>query len=749
MIPRVSKRYASTAKSKPRQGRKGHLYGQAREHPPVTPEEQVRITRRRIEKAERDERMDITMALTPVKTYMGGFTRPRDLRALYWSKGGHYHTSGKVYETPPASAYVPHTVYLLEGRYPTKHGLGRADTLEHVVGVCRECDFPEVLRNYNSERAPKDQLGAMDNARWPWQPKKHECRVQWWAADEDPKAIIRELRGEGADVALYNGTGSFDAGKDEHEELLGKAPLPLHMMNKASSSRQQVRGFHTSAYARHPTSYNEDHIVPDFYIKHKLDRKRASSIKSGATPSTTSPSATDTKGTEVDAVEEAVHDPHRQTTGVKKRKHEEAALMQHLSDSILSDELAASTRRLRTKTPVEHYDADGMLVHASGFVVPGAGHASTSDVARSKERKRDEESDRAAQTAAVAEAVLESDLDHLTMASTRPRSHKVPFEIREPDGTVKHPSGFVPPTPANEFKYSDSASLERDLSAAVGRQRARETDGRNATRKGGRGLHTTAVVRATEVYPPFPSLHTLPPHVPGPEFPFEEMVETVQETRATSSPQSSAGTPEPATIRSQYLSTLAGTPFFRPLLTLTVSTRPLGMSLVRLSHSLPRGLPFYASVPAEDRKDSASFSSRMRNLRLDRMHSLSVTLAQALSGARGGLLGIRFNQDERGRGIEGEGLEQALAWKRRVIGVGVGNWYSRAAEVKEAFKTDGEEKVAGVYTSVTEAKDKGPFDVYGLDEWGKRLSETGEVLAYPAKPEITPLSEALAKEALR
>lgn len=68
MIPRISKRYASTAKPKPRKGRKGHLYGTTPEHPPVTPEEQVRIIKRRIEKAERDERMDITMALTPVKT---------------------------------------------------------------------------------------------------------------------------------------------------------------------------------------------------------------------------------------------------------------------------------------------------------------------------------------------------------------------------------------------------------------------------------------------------------------------------------------------------------------------------------------------------------------------------------------------------------------------------------------------------------------------------------------------------------
>ena len=70
---RVTRRFASSSpstKPPPRKGRKGHLYGPKPSHPDVTPEEAVRITKRRIEKAERDERMDITLALTPVKTYV-------------------------------------------------------------------------------------------------------------------------------------------------------------------------------------------------------------------------------------------------------------------------------------------------------------------------------------------------------------------------------------------------------------------------------------------------------------------------------------------------------------------------------------------------------------------------------------------------------------------------------------------------------------------------------------------------------
>jgi hypothetical protein len=82
LVPRVCRRWASGSKPSPRQGRKGHLYGPRPAHPPPTPEEEVRITKRRISKAERDERMDITLALTPVKTYvfkLGGMNQVRTL----------------------------------------------------------------------------------------------------------------------------------------------------------------------------------------------------------------------------------------------------------------------------------------------------------------------------------------------------------------------------------------------------------------------------------------------------------------------------------------------------------------------------------------------------------------------------------------------------------------------------------------------------------------------------------------------
>jgi hypothetical protein len=53
-----------------RQGRKGHLYRPDPVPHGPTPEEQVRIIKRRVQKAERDERMDLTIAITPPKTFV-------------------------------------------------------------------------------------------------------------------------------------------------------------------------------------------------------------------------------------------------------------------------------------------------------------------------------------------------------------------------------------------------------------------------------------------------------------------------------------------------------------------------------------------------------------------------------------------------------------------------------------------------------------------------------------------------------
>lgn len=253
----------------------------------------------------------------------------------------------------------------------------------------------------------------------------------------------------------------------------------------------QTRVLHSSPRVLTPSeSYAaDDHVVPDYYIRHKLGRKGNSKSQAASTSPSTGPvtqtlsplqGQTVATGANVDAASTAQHeDPSTMTTrAIKARKREEAPLMEQLFDSVLSDEVAASTRRLKAKIPVEYYDpTHDVIRHPSGFIVPGNGHTSSSDAARAKEHVRDEEEDRAVQTTNVAERVKESDLDsvHAACASTRPRMSKVPCEVREPDGTFKHPSGFIPPTSVQGFESVDPApSIGRDTEVIV-RQRVHDS----------------------------------------------------------------------------------------------------------------------------------------------------------------------------------------------------------------------------------------------------------------------------------
>jgi hypothetical protein len=126
---------------------------------------------------------------------MGGFTRPRDLRAANWFPGGPYLQKQKVYESPHESAYEAHTVFLLETRHRVRHGIGRVDSKDHVVGVCRAVDFVKIVQKYNSKRCPAEARESLDNACWPWLPKSGKVLkpTRWWGSDENPEFIMREI----------------------------------------------------------------------------------------------------------------------------------------------------------------------------------------------------------------------------------------------------------------------------------------------------------------------------------------------------------------------------------------------------------------------------------------------------------------------------------------------------------------------------------------------------------------------------
>jgi len=216
-----------------------------------------------------------------------------------------------------------------------------------------------------------------------------------------------------------------------------------------------ARGFHSSS----PTSYDSTSYnvteVPEFFSKYKQRR--------GSFPSD------------------------------MEMHHEDLGLAPSLTHSIRKGDVVASTRRYLSKVPVEHLVPEGHIVHPSGFVCPGPGHSSTSDAARAKERERNEGIDRAIQTAAVAHRVLESDFEQVD-ATTLPNSSKIPFESRELDGTVKHPSGFVPPTPAHMFRHTVPTKVFWDRKVSVPRKAPRQPSPGRAVL---RAVHTSSAQEAS------------------------------------------------------------------------------------------------------------------------------------------------------------------------------------------------------------------------------------------------------------
>ena len=297
-------------------------------------------------------------------------------------------------------------------------------------------------------------------------------------------------------------------------------------------------------------------------------------------------------------------------------------------------------------------------------------------------------------------------------AQTRVREEKIPVEVVLEDGTVAHPSGFEPPTPETDFHPIAAKPGDAAKQPWVEVLAKKPSDSR--------GFHTSAVARATEVPTP---------------------LQRVLLTKGLLAPTSAEPVHDPVPHRrAVYLPTLPSAPFWRPLLTVTLSTRPLANALERLSHGLERGLPFYAAIEDDERKDFASYNTRMRNMQLNRVQQLTREIARRLGGAHGGFVGIRFGAAEKGRGVDGEGLADPVPREQRLVKVGVGEWYPYADEIKERFLKDAEE--AGYADHI---------EVFGVDEWGRRTDGkewAGEKRGGKASLEELVESEGPAKEEL-
>ncbi|EPQ53157.1 hypothetical protein GLOTRDRAFT_117233 [Gloeophyllum trabeum ATCC 11539] len=583
--------------------------------------EQAAQTRRREEKAERDERMDLSKALSEVKTYRGGFTRPQMLRTSNWWKGGAYVKKGKKYESPPASAYEPHTVFLLESRYPIKGPVDRPDVHEHILGIVKTSKFEAYLEHLQS---PEIKRATLDKAHWPFLPAKHGTRTKWWEDPQDKEKTLRELRGLDfdADVPASSVSGPSSSTGRAIGTLLASSPA-------RSPSPTQVR-FYSS---RAPPDRSED-VVPDYYIERK-----------------------------------------RQRDAIAERKEQEGDLMYELSAGIIADALTATTQRSQPKIPVEFTDEHGAVHHPSGFAVPtGSGRETDSPVF---DRRKATKEYKEQQTAGVRDRVRETiglrdqDVTDIMRGGVKPREEKIPVEIEHPDGSVAHPSGFVPPMPNTSFTHGV---------------------------KNGRAFHSSAVSHAMP-------LDGKVPLIGEPEPPVEAGTSSWPPKEGKESPEER----KLRQLRQRYEPTLSTEPFWRPLITLELSTRPLAETMRRLSTAKPRGLSYIASIEPDERKQDTSCSDRLRCMRINRMQELTKSMSELLAGYRGGPVGIRFSPEEKGRGWDGESMEKPIPYDKRQIKVGVGEWYKRAEEVKEGFVQDAEE-VEGA-----------AVEVYGLDDFGKPI----------------------------
>jgi hypothetical protein len=97
--------------------------------------------------------MDITAALTPPKTYMGGFTQPRQLRVFDPYDPMHKTKNPRPYVEPDDEAYQPHCAYTLVSTHKFRYYPGRDDnwdTYTHYT-AWRENGAPlrDVVETWN------------------------------------------------------------------------------------------------------------------------------------------------------------------------------------------------------------------------------------------------------------------------------------------------------------------------------------------------------------------------------------------------------------------------------------------------------------------------------------------------------------------------------------------------------------------------------------------------------------------------
>ena len=141
----------------------------------------------------------------------------------------------------------------------------------------------------------------------------------------------------------------------------------------------------------------------------------------------------------------------KELAAVKKRVEEEFLLKSVTRAPIRH-------RRPSSKVPYEfEEDGTGETLHPSGFVVPTPGDAPAELQADTRVRP-------AILNRGIPESVITfADLKELATADNTTRPGKVPQEVLGLNGTVEHPSGFIPPSP----QHPDMEGVKEHYKPAV------------------------------------------------------------------------------------------------------------------------------------------------------------------------------------------------------------------------------------------------------------------------------------------
>ncbi|KZO97264.1 hypothetical protein CALVIDRAFT_536300 [Calocera viscosa TUFC12733] len=769
---------------------------------------------------------------------MGGFTKPRDLRATNWWPGGAYLVKNKLYERPAAEAYVPYTVYLLETRYKVRYGQGRPAVPEHVVGMCPADVFPALLKKMNS--TPHLFRQAMDNAIWPfdWQFERKKTN-KWWAnidelvrfgvIDQLTAEEMERRRAEKLALKEEDEDEEDEDGEEDEEQVLSvhgqeldkvkrvkevdddlEIPLSMPMEEEelelpASeeegpelplSVRTEEEGEELEAEEDEETArFRERHAMRALkrgdFLPHMQTMPEGPDVREegeGQAALATDPGEmvdSDASPTGCDGPEAVVEAPAAipPTSELDTASESEKPLESQSAEEAGTPEAGAETAEPlpefappETAIPEDVEEALERLAEAQEAemgvedveVIPEdvegievvEGDPSISEATEGLHPESEQSSDSPSTISPHPEPAnpeIPSPPEHTSTTSSVTPSAPSSFpqiikrtfstslsRFFAPTSLALFPRARTPPrrSPSN-LPFSNPNPLGRmPLEQAQGEEVFRRPAPPHLDRVAPTDIYDTildnsqppAWAKAVELKrrhegvedinrEAMALLADIPKDRSGiidvkkmtdkqietyvrlsaagaeglPTIyvpPIKRIMRRLVLSEEKKAMKESLGAPEqepsPDAVslqerRKQYKPLLAEKPFFRPLLSMTLPTRPIAASILRLSKSLTRGLPYYAAVSSDDRKHASSFGSRMREMRLTRMRGLCIDAALRLQGHRGGFVGLRLTPGDLGRGINGEGLEWEYQGK---IPVYFGSFQPRLDEQMRIWKEE-------------------------------------------------------------